>query len=220
VVEDLGRQFGLCRLDVNLYADDDGISALQVVGEKRQFEYIPYSNKAISWHTDGYYNTAERRVRGMVLHCVSPAAAGGENALLDHEMIYLQLRDLNPDYIAALMHPEVMTIPANVEGGVEIRPAQSGPVFSVDPEDGHLHMRYTARTRSIEWRQDALTQEAVHCLEALLAAESDYIFHYRLQAGQGIICNNVLHNRTAFTDDESTGQKRLFYRARYYDRVS
>ena len=38
-----------------------------------------------------------------------------------------------------------------------------------------------------------------------------------LKAGQGIICNNVLHNRTAFTDSEK--QKRLMYRARFYDAV-
>ncbi len=38
-----------------------------------------------------------------------------------------------------------MTIPANVEGGREIREARTGPVFSVDTKDGTLHMRYTKR---------------------------------------------------------------------------
>ena len=37
------------------------------------------------------------------------------------------------------------------------RAAQTGPVFSIDPASGDLHMRYTARTRSIEWKQDATT---------------------------------------------------------------
>lgn len=215
----LGAQFGLRRLDSNLYADDDGISALQVSAEKRQYEYIPYSNRAISWHTDGYYNPPEKRVRAMLLHCARPAASGGENTLLDHEILYIKLRDENPRYIEALMQPDVMTIPANVENGVEIRPTQSGPVFAVDEQTGHLHMRYTARTRSIVWKQDKITQAAVQCLEELLAADSPYVFRHRLSAGQGVICNNVLHARSAFEDDAATGQQRLFFRARYYDRI-
>ena len=51
-----------------------------------------------------------------------------------------------------------------------------------------------------------------------LMADEDNIFKVRLDAGQGIICNNVLHNRSGFTDDEK--QKRLIYRARYYDAVT
>jgi hypothetical protein len=35
-----------------------------------------------------------------------------------------------------------------------------------------------------------------------------------MKAGEGVICNNVLHNRTAFEDNEN---KRLLYRARYYN---
>lgn len=223
LVADLGRQFGLQTLDQNLYADDDGISALQVSEQRRQFEYIPYSRRPISWHTDGYYNPPERKIRAMVLHCVRPAAQGGENVLLDHEMLYLQLRDKNPEYIAALMQPDVMTIPANIEDGVEIRPEQSGPVFSVEGSDGkgssYLHMRYTARTRSIEWKQDSITQAAVKCLEELLAGDSPYSFTRCLAAGEGVISNNVLHTRTAFSDKNAEQQGRLIYRARYYERI-
>jgi len=223
LVTDMGRQFGLQRLDQNLYADDAGISALQVSEQRRQFEYIPYSRKGISWHTDGYYNPPERKIHAMVLHCARAAAEGGENALLDHEMLYLQLRDKNPDYISALMQADVMTIPANIEDGVEIRAEQSGPVFSISKSvgagGGHLHMRYTARTRSIVWKADAATQAAVKALEALLAEESPYCFNVRLAAGEGIFSNNVLHTRTAFEDVDATQQGRLIYRARYYDRI-
>lgn len=219
IVSDLGRHFGLVHLDSNLYADDDGVSALQVSEEKRQFEYIPYSNKGISWHTDGYYNLLDRKIRAMVLHCVRPASRGGENALMDHEIVYLLIRDENPLYIEALMQPDVMTIPANIENGVEIRPEQTGPVFSLDETTGRLHMRYTARTRSIEWKQDKMTQAAVKFLEEILAKDSPYIFHHRLTAGQGVICNNILHTRTPFEDEEGS-PGRLIYRARYYDRIS
>jgi len=106
-----------------------------------------------------------------------------------------------------------------VEEGVVIRPAQTGPVFSVDAQTGCLHMRYTARTRSIEWKQDADTRAAVRALEAVLGEDSPYIFRHRMAAGQGVICNNVLHTRSAFEDDVPPGEGRLMYRARYYQRV-
>ncbi len=214
----LGEQLGLRNLDNNMLADDDGITSLQMVPGKSRRGYIPYSNKRLLWHTDGYYNKTESRIRAFVLHCVSPAAQGGENSLLDHEIVYILMRDANPDYVRALMAPDVMVIPANTESGKETRAPSIGPVFSVEAS-GNLHMRYTARTRSIEWKQDAVTQEAVRFLENILADDSPYMFHHRMDAGQGLVCNNVLHNRTAFTDDADRGMTRLVYRARYYDRI-
>lgn len=216
-VRALGRRFGLERLDNNLCADEDAITSLKIMSEGRHTGYIPYSNRPISWHTDGYYNKPGQQIRGMILHCVSTAASGGENLLLDHEIAYLHLRDRNPDYITALMHPQAMTIPPNVEGGEEIRSEQTGPVFSIDPQ-GNLHMRYTARKRNIAWREDSLTQEAVACLSEFLASDSPYIFRHALQPGEGYLGNNVLHNRTAFEDNET--QHRLLYRARYFDRIA
>jgi alpha-ketoglutarate-dependent taurine dioxygenase len=215
----LGEQFGLAHLDSNLLADEDAVTSLQVVPEKSGRGYIPYSNRRLLWHTDGYYNPPERSVRAFVLHCVSPAAHGGENALLDPEIAYLRLRDENPEYIRALMAPDAMTIPANTEEGGESRPAQTGPVFSIDPATGSLHMRYTARTRSIEWKSDAATDSAVKALERLLSDGSPHVFRYRLAAGEGLLCNNVLHNRTEFADEVDKGITRLIYRARNYDRI-
>jgi alpha-ketoglutarate-dependent taurine dioxygenase len=219
LVGSLGRQFGLVRLDRNLRADEDSITSLRLSTGTGGTYYIPYSNRTLNWHTDGYYNTPDEQVRGVVLHCVSAAAEGGENVYLDHEVAYLLLRDENPDYLTALMQPDAMTIPANVEAGVEIRPAQSGPVFSVEPGTGSLHMRYTARTRSIVWKDDRNTRMAVGFLAELLAGESDVLFRHRLQPGEGIICNNILHRREAFADDPASGRTRLLYRARYYDRI-
>jgi alpha-ketoglutarate-dependent taurine dioxygenase len=215
----LGTQLGLNRLDPNMLADEDGITSLTVVPGKSGRGYIPYSNRRLLWHTDGYYNPPERTIRAMLLHCVRPAAEGGENRLLDHELAYIALRDENPDWIAALMAPDAMTIPANEEAGEVARGAQAGPVFSLDPVSGNLHMRYTARVRSIEWKDDAPMREAVAALERILGAESPHVFRHRLQAGQGLICNNVLHNRSEFSDAEGGGKGRLVYRARYYDRI-
>ena len=214
----LGARLGLTRLHANPLADEDGISSLEAVPEKSALGYIPYSNRRLLWHTDGYYNAPAERIRAFILHCVRPAAAGGENRLLDHEIAYMLLRDAGPEYVRALSAPDAMTIPANTTNGAELRPAQTGPVFSVDA--GALHMRYTARTRSIEWRPDDTTRAAVQLLNRVLDADSPYAFALRLAGGQGLVCNNVLHNRSAFTDDPAPGQTRLVYRARYFDRIA
>ena len=213
----LGRQLGLVNLDANRLADDDGISPLAVAPAGTRTEFIPYTDRGIRWHTDGYYNTLERQVRGLLLHCVQSAESGGENRLMDHEIAYILLRDENPDHIRAFMAPDAMTIPPRLEDGAIARAAQAGPVFSVYP-DGFLHMRYTARTVSIEWKADAATRAAVAALERILADEaSPYIFRGRLEPGMGLVCNNVLHDRSAFADSDA--RKRLLYRARYFDRI-
>jgi alpha-ketoglutarate-dependent taurine dioxygenase len=219
LIRRLGRQLGLERLDNNLCADEDGITSLQVTDHRREGEYIPYTNKRLNWHTDGYYNRPEEQIRGVILHCVQPAEAGGENAFMDHELAYIQVRDENPDYIRALMQDDAMVIPANVQAGREIRPEQSGPVFSVDA-DGHLHMRYSARARNIVWKDDPVTRAAAECLLNLFQDDSPYIFRHRLEAGQGMISNNVLHCRTEFNHDSDSDQGRLLYRARYFERVA
>ena len=215
----LGRQLGLEHLDCNLGADEDGITSLRVVEGDRRTGYIPYTNRRLSWHTDGYYNSPERQIRAILMHCVRAAAEGGSNTVLDHEILYIQLRDADPAYVAALMQPDVMTIPPNEEGGEAIREACSGPVFSRDEQTGSLHMRYTARTRSIEWKDDEVTRQATALLGRLLEATNPYRLEFRLDPGQGIVCNNVLHCRSAFTDDAVSGRQRLLYRARYYDRI-
>jgi len=212
----LGKQFGLSELDDNMGADE-GVTSLKVVTGRWRSGYIPYTDKPIHWHTDGYYNPLDLQIRALLLHCVSPAAKGGENALMDHEIAYIHLRDTNPDYIKALMASDVMTIPANRKDGKEIRPDCTGPVFSIMP-DNNLHMRYTARTRSIEWKDDPATQAAVKILSEFLNSESPYIYRATLQSGQGLVSNNVLHDRSGFDEDE--GHKRLLYRLRYYQRIA
>lgn len=214
----LGLQFGLKHLDHNLLADEDAITSLTVAaGGGQRGDFIPYTDRPIRWHTDGYYNPPRRRILGLMLHCVTPAVSGGANALLDHEIAYLLIRDANPEHIRALMAPDAMTIPARMDENGVARPAETGPVFSV-LDNGQLHMRYTARTRSIEWHPRPATLAAAAFLEQLLASELPYIFRARLESGMGLVCNNVLHDRSGFSDDET--QRRLLYRARYYERMA
>lgn len=215
----VGRQLGLRQLDGNWLADEDGISPIAVAQQGLDRPaFIPYTNRPIQWHTDGYYQPPDRLIRGMVLHCVRPALRGGETALLNPDLAYIALRDANPAWVAALMAPEAMTIPARMDEDGVARAAQSGPVFSVNPADGRLHMRYTARTRSIVWHDDPTTRAAVAFLHDFLHASNPHIHRLRLQAGMGLVCNNVLHDRSGFED--SAEQPRLLYRARYLERVA
>jgi len=202
LVHALGKQLAMENLDANLRSDEDSVSSLEVRTQAGN-QYIPYTDKALSWHTDGYYNHLDKQIFGIIMHCVRPAAEGGENSLVNPENVYIALRDENPAYIEALMHRKV------------IRAAQTGPVFMVK-DNGRLHMRFSARTRNIIWRDTEDTKKAVEMINALMVDEGN-VFKVTLEAGQGIVCNNVLHNRSSFTDSKI--QKRLMYRARYYDAV-
>jgi hypothetical protein len=214
----LGAQVGLSHIDSHWLTDADDISPISVRGAEERGErrdFIPYTDKPIKWHTDGYYNKPECTVRALLLHCVESAATGGENQLLDHEIAYILLRDENPDYIRALSQPDAMTIPARLENGGVARAEQSGPVFSVDAQ-GFLHMRYTARSVNVLWRADAAA--AVAALTRMLAQPTPWTLHGRLEPGMGLVSNNVLHDRSGFT--ETPSRRRLLYRARYYERVA
>ena len=155
-LRDFGKALGLAKFDRHLWAPEQGIVALRKETDgARRGDYIPYTDRPMGWHTDGYYKTTDAAVRGVIMHCISPAAEGGANWLLDPEMVYIAMRDSQPRLVEALMQPDVMTVPENtLEPGAE-RSAVTGPVFSVSPRDGTLHMRYTARTRSIHWKRDA-----------------------------------------------------------------
>ncbi len=214
----LGEALGLRAVEDHRSAEADGIVAIEVAEGGRRLGYIPYTTRPISWHTDGYYNYhgASNSVQAMLLHCVRDAPEGGVNALLDHEIAYIRLRDRDPAFIAALMHPEAMTIPEGEEAQGRVRPPNTGPVFFIEPSRGALVMRYTARKRHIAWRDDTVTRAAVAALEEIL--ESDpLILRHKMQPGEGLICNNVLHTRTGFENGEGGG--RLLYRVRYHDRI-
>ena len=55
-------------------------------------------------------------------------------------------------------------------------------------------------------------------LEDFLDSPSPYIYRATLQPGQGLIGNNVLHDRSGCNDDEE--HTRQLYRLRYYQRMA
>ena len=216
VVAAMAKQLGLTHMDASFCADKDRISSIQAMEKGLGSTYIPYTHKALNWHTDGYYNRDSQRIRAFLMHCVCPAKAGGENTYLDPEILYIQLRDQNPDHVEALMDPQAMTIPPNPENKEREYSAKTGPVLMIDEPTKSLYMRYTARTRNIMWKDSFHLRKARLTLQEILN-DSEYRFRHLLQSGEGILCNNVLHNRTMFTDHPAS--RRLLYRARFYERI-
>jgi hypothetical protein len=79
-------------------------------------------------------------------------------------------------------------------------------------------MRYTQRKRNIEFYDSTEIKQAIALLDDLLNAHTTHHFQHLMRANQGIICNNVVHNRSKFVDDKST--PRLLLRGRYFNSVS
>ena len=214
----LNRQFGLVALDANLGADQDRVTSLQVVGDgDDRARYIPYTNRAMNWHTDGYYNPLQRRIDAFALYCVNQAGRGGGNYLFDHEMMYLLIRDQSPAALEALMCNDMLRIPANVQQNRVIRAEETGPVFSLQADGRSLNMRYTSRPQNIVWKNDKRSNEALNLVREILMAGGAMV-EVGLQPGQGMICNNILHGRQAFHDTPGK-PARLIYRARYHNAI-
>ena len=195
--------------------DANGVTEIKVAANRESSRYVPYTNKPLSWHTDGYYSPYQKHIQAFVLHCICPAESGGMSTFLDPEIVYIRLRDLNPEHISNLMARDSMSIPANISGGTVLRPMATGPVFWVRRKV--LHMRYTARKNNIIWKPDKKLLNAKNALENILNSKEPKIVSHKMEAGQGVICNNVLHKRDHFTDNK---YRRLVYRARFLSRIS
>jgi hypothetical protein len=210
----LGRQFGLNRAERNLCADEDAVSDITVCEDDLRRRYIPYTTRALSWHTDGYYNPMRRAIRSFILHCDTPAFSGGSNQFLDHEILFgLLCRDANIR-IDTLFEDDAFAIPANIDEGTELRERCQGPVFRAHGKA--VEMRFSARQRNIEWKNDGDLLTAVEAIRYYLN-HSDLVLTSRLEPGMGVISRNVLHRRDAFVDAQ--GVRRLFLRARFFDTV-
>ncbi len=218
VVTKFSQQLGLYTLDKHHCVEEDRITKIFDNSDQQHSFYIPYTNKPINWHTDGYYNEQDKKVYSFILHCQNPAFEGGVNSLLDQDQVFIHLMSINPLYIDALMKPDVMTIPENRKEGVLIRPQTSTAIFDVLNEQHDVLMRYSMRKKNIIFKDDTLTKEALSCMDEFINSNSSPHVSIKLKAGQGVICNNILHKRTAFKD--KIGSERLYYRARFYNRIT
>ena len=88
-------------------------------------------------------------------------------------------------------------------------------------------MRFSARARHVVWSERARAAGVRECILGLIDAGDVPVVRYRLAPNEGIVCNNVLHNRAAFEDAGSSedggvsrGQGRRLLRVRYHDRIN
>ena len=213
----INTQLGLKDFDQHLFVKTGGLAHITQSDKKDQGEFIPYTDKNLGWHTDGYYNTIEQRIRAFSLFCVRPALKGGISEWIDPQMIYILLREDNPDVVKALTHPKAMSIPEHRVDGEVRRATSVGPVFFIDEKTQALYMRYSQRKKNIEFLDSLEIKQAVGYLDTLLNTTTDYHFKHLMQTGQGLLCNNVLHKRNAFTDDKDN--PRLLLRGRYFNRI-
>ena len=177
--------------------------------QNNKINYIPYTDKSLNWHTDGYYD--RKSIFSWLLHCVNPATQGGENYLLDHE---LALREyvLRNDDVNNLMAEDALTIPESKETS---RSEISTYNFSFKNKYRRLHMRFSMRKDNIG--TSAKANSAVIKLREIIEDDcAKYSLTYKLQKNEGIITNNIIHGRKAFKDDKV---KRKLLRIRSYERL-
>ena len=206
------KQLGLEDFDYNLRTDKTGLTSITAQDDvDKQDEYVPFTTKQLNWHTDGYYNLPKESIHSWLLHCEEPAKDGGENEFLDHEIAYILFNQKNKN-ISCLMDSNAYTIPKNEKTG---RESVNGYVFSFDNKYKKLHMRFTMRENNISWNKNAVKE--INELKEIIKESEKYHIKYKLDYRQGVITNNILHNRSSFTNLEN--QTRLIYRIRSKKRV-
>lgn len=177
--------------------------------QNSKINYIPYTDKQLNWHTDGYYD--KKSIFSWLLHCVNPATQGGENYLLDHELVLREYLLRNDD-INNLMAEDALTIPESKDTS---RPEISTYIFSFKNKYRRLHMRFSMRKDNIG--TSAKASPAIIKLKEIIENDcAKYSLTYKLQKNEGIITNNILHGRKAFKDDKV---KRKLLRIRSYERL-
>ncbi len=189
--------------------DDSNISTISADKTENNIRYIPYTNKALNWHTDGYYDS--KPIFSWLLHCVEPASSGGENFLLDHE---LAIREyiLKHDDISCLMSNNAFSIPKDK---VAEREVTSNYVCDVNNEYKKLHMNFSMRKENIKINKNS--KSAVSKLIKIIKEDcKKYHLTYKLSKSEGIVSNNILHGRNSFKDGPTM---RKILRIRSHERL-
>jgi len=208
----LGRQLGVSRTDKSArHAQSDELTDSGILNRA-----VPFSTRHCNWHTDATYYGSGKPIQALFLLCKRPAVEGGSNKVLDHEVLYIHLRDTCPGALDVLMNRDCFNYRNPATG--EIDPQRGGKVFWTSA-DGHLCHRFSFRKTDMAWSGDADVAAARKALESLISGEPAQVIEGRLESGMGLISNNVLHTREGLVDSDDAAQKRLLFRARFHDRV-
>jgi hypothetical protein len=208
----LGQQLGVSRTDKSArHAQSDELTDSGILNRA-----VPFSTRHCNWHTDATYYGSGNPIQALFLLCKRPAVEGGSNKVLDHEVLYIHLRDKDPGALDVLMNRDCFNYRNPATG--EIDPQRGGKVFWTNA-DGHLCHRFSFRKTDMAWSGDADVAAARKVLESLISDEPAQVIEGRLESGMGLISNNVLHTREKLVDSDAAAQKRLLFRARFHDRV-
>ncbi len=144
-----------------------------------KINYIPYTDKSLNWHTDGYYD--RKSIFSWLLHCVNPATQGGENYLLDHELVLREYVIRHND-INNLMAEDALTIPESKDTS---RSEISTYIFSFENKYKKLHMRFSMRKDNIDMSPKA--SGAITKLKKIIENDcGKYSLTYKLQKNEGL----------------------------------
>lgn len=209
----LGRQLGITRTDKSTrHPKSDELTDSGILNHA-----IPFSTRHCNWHTDATYYGSDNPIEALFLLCKRPALEGGSNKVLDHEMLYIHLRDKSPDALDVLMNRDCFNYRNPATGEVDAQ--RGGKVFWTNA-DGHLCHRFSFRKTDMAWSDESDVAAARDVLESLISNESAHVIEGRLESGMGLISNNVLHTRERLVDSDDAAKKRLLFRARFHDRVN
>lgn len=211
-IKALHRALSLQNTDDGVLRATNGLSLLEDLSGTPQGRFPPYQSAPLNWHTDGYYNAENQAVRCFTLHCVEPAAQGGELVLMDDTLLVWALLQENPEMVQLLTHPQAMTLPANADKEGHDRPDRTTAMIKCD-SDARITMRFTTRARNIRWRCSA-TQAAAARAAELITHHQHWHSQVALKRGQGVITRNILHARNAFNDTLGS-PKRQILRGRF-----
>lgn len=209
----LGKQLGVRHTDKSArHPQSDELTDSGILNKA-----IPFSTRHCNWHTDATYYGSDKTIQALFLLCKRPAVEGGSNKVLDHEVLYIQLRDKDPGALEVLMNKGCFNYRNPATGEIDLH--GGGKVFWTNA-DGHLCHRFSFRKTDMAWSGDSDVAAAAHVLESLISDESAHVIEGRLESGTGLISNNVLHTRERLVDSDDAAKKRLLFRARFYDRVN
>ncbi len=209
----LGEQLGVTDTDKSTrHSKSDELTDSGILNKA-----IPFTTRHVRWHTDATYYGSNKTIQALFLLCKRPAIEGGNNKVLDNEVLYILLRDKEPEALRTLMRNDCFKY-KNPKTG-EINEHLGGRVFWTN-SDGHLCHRFSFRKMDMAWSDDNEVLAARDILESLLLNESEYVIEGRLESGMGLISNNVMHTREKLVDSDETSKKRLLFRVRFFDRVN
>lgn len=163
------------------------------------------SSGQLRFHTD--------RCDVVGLLCVRQAQEGGVSKLASSATVYNEIRRRRPDLHALLCRPIPRSRFGEEAGGEHV--AYDLPVFGV--RDGkltsHFSLTYIENAQMLPTARK-LSDAEQEAIRMLMDVAEEECFEMRFEPGDIQLLNNhvIYHGRTAFKDDESTGQDRLLMR--------